>query len=151
MSLSDFVARELTRLVDYRSNAEIIADFHRRNPDFTVSGDEMVRGAPPLPEGPLAAPTLIDYEVLNAFRRQERLALISETSGARAVAAFERLRITRHEPSALIGLMWAMRAHLTAYDASYVALAQALGAPLVTSDVRLARAAETYCDVIVSG
>ncbi len=42
MSLSDFVARELARLVDYRSNAEIIADFHRRNPEWNVTSDQML-------------------------------------------------------------------------------------------------------------
>lgn len=42
MSLSDFVARELARLVDYRSNAEIISDFHRRNPDWNVTSDEIL-------------------------------------------------------------------------------------------------------------
>lgn len=42
MSLSDFVARELARLVDYRSNAEIISDFHRRNPGWNVTSDEIL-------------------------------------------------------------------------------------------------------------
>ena len=44
-----------------------------------------------------------------------------------------------------------MRHNVSAYDASYVALTEALDAPLLTSDMHLARAAEPYCEVIVAG
>lgn len=39
MTLSDYVARELADLVEYRTNAEILADFHRRNPDLVADGE----------------------------------------------------------------------------------------------------------------
>ncbi|GAB3385575.1 hypothetical protein GCM10027568_02840 [Humibacter soli] len=55
----------------------------------------------------------------------------------------------RHAVHRLIHAMWRLRDNITAYDASYVALAEALGAPLVTFDLRLARAAERWCDVVV--
>ena len=43
--------------------------------------------------------------------------------------------------------MWELRGNLTAYDAAYVALAELLGAPLVTLDTRLARAPGTRCEI----
>jgi predicted nucleic acid-binding protein len=45
--------------------------------------------------------------------------------------------------------MWTFRDNMSAYDASYVALAESLEVPLLTADQRLARAATPYCEVIV--
>ncbi|MEZ5239295.1 MAG: hypothetical protein R2716_10245 [Microthrixaceae bacterium] len=49
----------------------------------------------------------------------------------------------------LLGRVWELRANLTGYDATYVALAEALGAPLVTADGRLARASGPRCVITV--
>lgn len=46
--------------------------------------------------------------------------------------------MTRYPHAPLLGRIWALRENVTAYDAAYVALAEALGVPLVTRDARLA-------------
>ena len=53
-------------------------------------------------------------------------------------ADFSSLRITRYPQTLLLDRMWELRDNLTAYDAAFVALAEVLGAPLVTTDARLA-------------
>ncbi len=113
--------------------------------DASAVVDALAIDGRPLPNAQLAAPTLLDYEVINTIRRQERL---GATGADAAIATFAALAVTRHDPAPLIPQIWAMRANLSAYDASYVALAQALGVPLLTRDNRLARAAAPYCDVL---
>jgi predicted nucleic acid-binding protein len=55
------------------------------------------------------------------------------------LGSFEALSIERYPHTTLRGRIWALRHAVTAYDAAYVALAEALDLPLVTSDLRLAR------------
>lgn len=97
----------------------------------------------------LHAPTLIDYEFLHAARRGARNPQLGPTRAREAIEAFLELHIERHSARALLRAMWSHRHDISAYDASYVALGQALGAPLVTCDKRLARTARRWCDVIV--
>lgn len=54
--------------------------------------------------------------------------------------ALSDLRLTRYSHTPLVARIWELRNNLTAYDAAYVALAEALDAPLVTTDAKLARA-----------
>lgn len=89
---------------------------------------------------PAAAPDLLDVEVLAVLRRWERRTEISAARAAQALDDLELLPIVRHPSRALLRAAWALRHTLTAYDAQYVALAQALGARLITSDARMARA-----------
>lgn len=89
----------------------------------------------------LHAPHSIDLEVASSFRRHTRAGAVSEQEAARAVAAFRAMKIVRHPHTALLPRIWQLRHNLTAYDAAYVALAELLGAPLVTRDGRLARSA----------
>lgn len=88
----------------------------------------------------LHAPQLIDLEVAQVLRR---LQASHEMTPARARDAFEiyiqfPLRLHPHRP--YIGRVWELRHNLTPYDAAYVALAEALEAPLVTCDRALATA-----------
>jgi predicted nucleic acid-binding protein len=99
----------------------------------------------------LHAPHLIDVEVTQVLRRLE-LAQVLE--GARAKQALEdlrALRLVRHPHAALLDRVWSLRHNVTAYDALYLALSEALDAPLVTTDRRLAAAPGHEARVIVAG
>ena len=90
-------------------------------------------------EEPLQAPHLIDIEVLHVLRRIEGAGGITSARARTALGDFANLAIRRHEHAILTDRIWKLRANLTAYDAAYVALAEALDAPLLTLDARLAR------------
>jgi predicted nucleic acid-binding protein len=96
----------------------------------------------------LHAPQLIDYEFISTLRRHVTSGLLGASDATEALHLFGDLQIERHSPELMRARIWAMRHKLTAYDASYVALAEALNVPLVTRDLRLARAAEEYCAVV---
>ena len=85
------------------------------------------------------APYLIEVEALNALRRVVRSEGLSDESAtvARNDLASMPLILYPHRP--LMERIWALRHTLSAYDASYVALAELLPAPLITCDERLAR------------
>lgn len=97
----------------------------------------------------LHAPTLIDYEFLHAARRGARIPELGPTRAREAIESFLQLHITRHPAGPLLRAMWSFRHDVSAYDASYLALAQALGVPLLTCDKRLAKTARRWCDVIL--
>lgn len=89
--------------------------------------------------GGLHAPHLLDVEVLQVLRG---LVAGGKLSLERAMGArwdFDDLVITRYPHAPLRERIWELRDNLTAYDAAFVALAEALDAPLVTTDRRLAR------------
>lgn len=89
-------------------------------------------------DGDLHAPHLIDVEAVHALRRLVRR---DDLSLERALAArhdLEDLTIIRYPHVALVDRMWELRENLTAYDAGFVALSEALGVPLITADERLA-------------
>ncbi|WP_082556682.1 type II toxin-antitoxin system VapC family toxin [Modestobacter sp. Leaf380] len=94
-------------------------------------------------------PHLADVEVVHTLRR---LLLSGQLEGPQAEAAvrtWSRLGLVRHSVHPLLGRVWELRDSVTAYDASYVALAESLGCPLVTADRRLARAGAARCPVTV--
>ena len=88
----------------------------------------------------LHAPHLIDLEIAQVLRRYVRSALISAGRGTDALTDLSDFPITRYPHFALLTRIWQMRDDLTAYDAAYLALAEALDAPLITRDRALARA-----------
>jgi predicted nucleic acid-binding protein len=98
----------------------------------------------------LHAPHLVDVEVLSALRR---LVASGEASAARADGAVTDLLdlpIARYPHDVLARRTWTLRHNFSAYDATYVALAEAItdeGAPLLTADARLARAARAHTRV----
>ena len=98
---------------------------------------------------PLAAPHLLDLEVASALRRavhQRRLDPREAEAAIRGLIALPGLQRFAHVP--LLPRIWDLRDNISTYDASYVALAEALGIPLVTADQRLSRAAEPFCAVV---
>ena len=90
---------------------------------------------------PLAAPDLLDVEVLSVLCRWERRGDITARRAAQALDDLGVLPIVRHPARALTQTAWRLRHTLTAYDAQYVALAQILAARLLTTDQRMANAA----------
>jgi predicted nucleic acid-binding protein len=90
--------------------------------------------------GSLNAPHLIDIEVAHSLRRLVRLGLISPLRGDQAISFLQALPISRHPHTDLLPRIWRHRHILSAYDATYVALAEMLGATLITRDARLASA-----------
>ena len=95
----------------------------------------------------LAAPELIDLEVGSVLRRAVRVGLLPLRRAELALNDLSDLPLERAPHRLLVARAWELRANLTLYDASYVALAEALGAQLVTADARLARAPGVRCAV----
>ena len=89
----------------------------------------------------LAAPHLIDVESAQVLRRYAQVGEIDDRRGREAMADLADMPIRRYPHDVLLPRVWDLRHNLTAYDATYVALAEALDAPLVTRDRRLAGAA----------
>jgi predicted nucleic acid-binding protein len=87
----------------------------------------------------LAAPHLIDQEVMHTVRRQVHRGRVTPDDGAEAMRRYSLLRIHRLATDAVLGRAWALRDSVSAYDAAYLALAEDLGVPLITTDVRLGR------------
>ena len=88
----------------------------------------------------LHAPHLLDVEVVQALRRLARNGEISATRADEASADLADLDLHRHAHLDLLSRAWKLRDNITAYDAMYVALAEALEAPMVTCDSPLANA-----------
>lgn len=90
-------------------------------------------------EGEIHAPALLDVEAAQVLRRMVAAGAMSPGRGRAAVEILQDLPVTRHLETPLLPRIWSLREILTAYDAAYVALAEALGCPLLTGDRRLAR------------
>jgi len=84
------------------------------------------------------APHLIDLEVAQALRRYERLGQIALERARGALADLSEMQIERYPHDPLLTRIWALRSNATAYDAAYLALAEALEATLLTSDSKMA-------------
>jgi predicted nucleic acid-binding protein len=95
------------------------------------------------------APALIDLEVADALRKRVRLGQLSASNGWRFLETYRWMAVTRHYVFAMFDRIWELRDNLTAYDAAYVALAEAIDCPLVTGDARLSRAPGLRCAVTV--
>lgn len=88
----------------------------------------------------LHAPHLLDVEVAQVVRRYAANGEIDGERGRAALTDLADLPVRRYPHDILLPRIWDLRNNLTAYDAAYVALAEALDAPLLTRDRRLAAA-----------
>jgi predicted nucleic acid-binding protein len=100
-----------------------------------LSGDELI------------APALLDVEVAAALRGRVLGGKLLGEAAEGALTALAALPITRFDAVPLLRRIWELRHNLTAYDATYVALAEAIGAGLVTADERLAKSTGPRCAV----
>jgi predicted nucleic acid-binding protein len=98
-------------------------------------------------EQALHVPHLVDIEVASALRRQVAVGAVTATNGHRALRAWSSLGLIRYAAGPLLDRVWELRETVSAYDASYVALAEGLDCPLVTADARLSRATAIRCAV----
>lgn len=88
----------------------------------------------------LAAPDLIDAEVVSGLRRAVHSGRLTDERAVMAIRALTQWPLRRIASQVLATSAWQHHRNVTAYDALYVATASALGAPLLTADGRLARA-----------
>jgi predicted nucleic acid-binding protein len=88
----------------------------------------------------LHAPHLLDVEVVSVFRRLLAAGQVGEGRATQAITDLSDLDLVRYPHGDLVGRAWNLRGTVSAYDAMYVALGEALDAAVLTCDRRLARA-----------
>lgn len=88
----------------------------------------------------LHAPHLLDIEATQVLRRLVRENIVAEARAAQAIQDLQDLRLTRYPHSVFLSRVWKLRNNLSAHDAAYVALAEDLGATLISRDARLGSA-----------
>ena len=98
-------------------------------------------------EPALHAPELLPLEVASALRRFVLAGQVGERVARTALGMVAELPLTLYPHVVLLSRIWELRANLTVYDAAYVALAEALEVPLITSDARLSQAPGIRCSV----
>jgi predicted nucleic acid-binding protein len=104
-----------------------------------------------LSTGDLAAPHLLPVEVANVLRRAETGNEISADVASLAYRSLLDLPVVMLPFEPFADRVWALRPSLTAYDAWYVSIAEALSAPLATLDAKLSRAPGLRCDFVMPG
>jgi predicted nucleic acid-binding protein len=97
---------------------------------------------------PLAAPELMLFEAANLLRRLVLRGERDHSSASAAHADLLAMAVERYPYTFMAQRAWRLRGSLTLFDASYVALAELLEAPLVTLDTRLTRAAGPRCEIV---
>ena len=114
----------------------------------TPAGDVVERHVT-RPDQVVNVPHLMSVEVTHALRRLTRTGEVGELEARQALAVLPDLPVLRwpHEP--LLGRAWDLRHSLSAYDATYVALAERLGAVLLTADARLQRSTGHQAEVLL--
>jgi predicted nucleic acid-binding protein len=112
-------------------------------------GDDGDRARERLRGEGLSAPELIDLEVISVLRRASRSGELDERRSSQALADLDSLPLRRVSHRPLLPRIWQLRENVSAYDASYVALAEALDALLLTADDRLTRSGKFQCEIEV--
>lgn len=127
------------------ANASALVEFLLRTPS---SGD--VEPILTDPTVDLHVPALCDVETAAALRSLALAGILSTERCSEALIDYLDLPLTRHGHTALLARALELRENLSSYDATYVTLAEALEAELLTSDGRLARAVEAHTGVALS-
>jgi len=102
-----------------------------------------------LATGTVAVPHLADSEIAGALRAQVLRGQVSAEDARAALGRWGQLGLRRFAAIGLLAKIWELRDNLTSYDATYVALAEALACDLVTADARLAQAPGPTCVITV--
>ncbi|MGK2929568.1 MAG: type II toxin-antitoxin system VapC family toxin [Acidimicrobiales bacterium] len=97
----------------------------------------------------VVCPHLVDSEVVHALRSQVLRGGLDAGTAENMIVVWQRLGLERVGVTGLLGRVWELRENLSAYDATYVALAEALAVPLLTADGRLGRAPGPRCTISV--
>lgn len=98
--------------------------------------------------GNIHAPALLDVEVAQVLRRMARDDAIGASHGKALLELLQDMPINRHRMDPLLPRIWQLRENLTAYDAAYVALGEALECPLLTLDERIAGAPGLQLEIV---
>jgi predicted nucleic acid-binding protein len=107
------------------------------------SAGETARAALSVPD--LIAPKLIDVEVVHVLRGRVRQGKLRAEDAVQAIADLRRMPLERFDLLPLLDRVWELRDNLTAYDATFVALAETFDAVLVTADERLSKSPGPQC------
>ncbi|MHA6797982.1 type II toxin-antitoxin system VapC family toxin [Bounagaea algeriensis] len=102
-----------------------------------------------LAEQQLHVPHLIDSEIASGLRRRVAAGQVPADAAWTSLRVWQRLGVTRYPAFSLLGRVWELRDNVSAYDASYAALAESLDCTLLTADARLARAPGTRCTITI--
>ncbi|HEY8705397.1 MAG TPA: type II toxin-antitoxin system VapC family toxin [Gaiellaceae bacterium] len=124
-------------------DASAVVDFLLASPAAQAVEQELDRAES------LHAPHLIDLEIASALRRVVAERRIQAARGLDALRDLAQLSLTRYPAGPLLERIWQLRHTLTTYDAAYVALAELLEVPLLTTDERLARSHGHHAEIIV--
>lgn len=96
-----------------------------------------------------ACPHLADSEIVHALRAAVRRGDVDVAHAQQAVRVWARLGMQRVPVVGMLERIWELRENLSAYDATYVAVAETLETPLLTADAGLARAPGPTCPITV--
>jgi predicted nucleic acid-binding protein len=116
-------------------DASAVIEFLLQTPNSEAVAERLFRTGESL-----VAPHLIDVEVAQVLRRYHAAGTLDEERGREALQDLIDLPLTRYPHDLLLPRIWELRYNVTAYDAAYLALAEALEVPLVTRDASLAAA-----------
>jgi predicted nucleic acid-binding protein len=116
-------------------DASVLVDLLLRVDDASTLTDSLLD-----PARVLNAPQLVDIEVAQALRRYVRRGELAPARGRAALDDLADLTLERYPHTLLLPRIWDYRDNLTAYDATYLALADALDCPVWTRDARSAKA-----------
>ena len=116
-------------------DASVVLELLLRTPAATVMEARLFSG-----DAIWHAPHLLDVEVAQVLRRYTFAGDIGADRGFEALSDLADLPLTRYPHHPFLSRIWELRDNVTAYDAVYISLAEALAVPLVTLDAKLASA-----------